>query len=82
MRSGQPDALDLMVSVNFGNMAMDLIEQKLSGRMCALRDGTYTHIPMSEISEGVRRVDVDELYDVDTYRPKVQHVLGKPMFLY
>jgi hypothetical protein len=25
---------------------------------------------------------VDELYDVDEYRPKVRHVSGKPMFLY
>jgi hypothetical protein len=32
--------------------------------------------------EGVKRVDVDELYDIDTYLPKVRHVLGKPMFLY
>ena len=31
---------------------------------------------------GVKRVDVDELYDVRNYRPKVRHVLGKPMFLY
>jgi 6-phosphofructokinase 1 len=30
----------------------------------------------------VKRVDVDELYDEDEYRPKVRHVLGKPMFLY
>jgi 6-phosphofructokinase 1 len=30
----------------------------------------------------VKRVDVDELYDVNTYRPKVRHVGGKPMFLY
>jgi 6-phosphofructokinase 1 len=33
-------------------------------------------------SEGVKRVDVDELYDVDAYVPKLRHVLGKPMFLY
>ena len=28
------------------------------------------------------RVDVDELYHVERYRPKVKHTLGKPMFLY
>lgn len=82
MRSGPPDALDLMVSVNYANMAMDLIAQRLSGRMCALRDGTYTHVSLSEVSEGLKRVDTDELYDLSSYRPKVQHVLGKPMFLY
>lgn len=82
MRSGAPDALDLMVAVNFANMAMDLIGNRVSGRMVALRDGTYTHIPMSTVTSGIKRVDVDELYDADQYRPKVRHVLGKPMFLY
>ena len=82
MRSGAPDALDLMVAVNFAHMAMDLIREGASGRMVALRDGTYTHIPMSTVASGVNRVDVDELYDVKAYRPKVRHVIGKPMFLY
>ena len=44
--------------------------------------GTYTHIPISTIMQGKKRVDVDELYDSNEYRPKVRHVLGKPMFLY
>lgn len=82
MRSGAPDALDLMVSVNFANMAMDLLRNGASGRMCALCDGNYTHVPMSIVTSGIKRVDVDELYDEKEYRPKVRHVLGKPMFLY
>jgi 6-phosphofructokinase 1 len=82
MRSGAPDALDLMVAVNFANLAMDLISEGSSGRMVSLRDGKYTHIPMSEVAMGVKRVDVDELYDTEQYRPKVYNVLGKPMFLY
>ncbi|MFP3883592.1 MAG: hypothetical protein ACLFRT_11100 [Actinomycetota bacterium] len=52
------------------------------GRMVALRSGTYTHVPISVTSEGVKRVDVDELYDSDSYQPLLRHVLGKPMFLY
>ena len=82
MRSGAPDALDLMVAANYAHLAMDLIEDGVSGRMVALRDGTYTHIPMSMVTSSVKRVDVDELYDRAQYRPKVRHVLGKPMFLY
>ncbi|HEX8183587.1 MAG TPA: 6-phosphofructokinase [Blastocatellia bacterium] len=82
MRSGAPDALDLMVSVNYAHMAMDLIREGISGRMCALRDGSYTHVPISTLTSGLKRVDVDELYDAKQYRPKVRHVLGKPMFLY
>ena len=82
MRSGAPDSLDLMVGVNFAHMAMDLVRDGQSGRMVALRDGNYTHIPLGEVTGGVKRVDVDELYDSEQYRPKVRHVLGKPMFLY
>ncbi|MFZ4660475.1 MAG: 6-phosphofructokinase [Caldilineaceae bacterium] len=82
MRSGAPDALDLMVAVNYANMALTLINSGVRGRMMALRDGAYTHVPMSIVGTGVKRVDIDELYDIQEYRPKVRHVLGKPMFLY
>jgi len=82
MRSGSPDSLDLMVATNYAVMAADLAIEKASGRMVALRGGTYTNVPISVTREGVKRVDVDELYDVELYRPKVRHVGGKPMFLY
>lgn len=82
MRSGAPDALDLMVSTSYGHLATDLILKKQSGRMVALRDGKYTTVSANIITEGKKRVDVDELYDVQNYRPKVAHLLGKPMFLY
>ena len=82
MRSGRPDSLDMMVATNFANMAADLALEGASGRMVALRSGTYTNVPISVTSEGVKRVDVGELYDTENYRPKIRHVMGKPMFLY
>lgn len=82
MRSGSPDSLDLMVATNYAVMAADLALEGDTGRMVALRNGTYTTVPISATRAGVKRVDVDELYDVHEYRPKVRHVLGKPMFLY
>jgi len=82
MRSGRPDSLDLMVGTNYAVMAADLAIDGSTGRMVALRGGTYTSVPISETEEGVKRVDVGELYDVEKYRPKVRHVRGKPMFLY
>jgi ATP-dependent phosphofructokinase / diphosphate-dependent phosphofructokinase len=82
MRSGSPDSLDLMVATNYAVMAADLALEGDTGRMVALRNGTYTTVPISATRAGVKRVDVDELYDADEYRPKVRHVLGKPMFLY
>jgi 6-phosphofructokinase len=82
MRSGAPDSLDLMVAVNYANIAMDLISDRRFNRMVALRHGTYTHVPLKTVTEGIKHVDVDELYDVENYRPKTRRVEGKPMFLY
>jgi 6-phosphofructokinase len=82
MRSGAPDSLDLMVASNYAVTAADLAMEGAHGRMVALRSGTYTHVPISVTSEGVKRVDVDELYDSEAYQPLLRHVLGKPMFLY
>jgi len=82
MRSGIPDSLDLMVAVNYANMAIDLFLKGVFGRLVALTRGIYTDIPLSTIATGQKRVDVRELYDVEEYRPKVRHVGGKPMFLY
>jgi ATP-dependent phosphofructokinase / diphosphate-dependent phosphofructokinase len=82
MRSGAPDSLDRMVAVSYGLLAMDLVAQGRSGRMVALRDGVYTHVPLKRVISGEKRVDVDEMYDVEQYRPKIADMLGKPMFLY
>lgn len=82
MRAGAPDSLDRMVALSYANLATDLISQGRSGRMVALRDGKYTHLPLSTVISGIKRVDVDELYDREKYRPKVANMLGKPMFLY
>ncbi len=82
MRSGEPDALDRMVANSFANLATDLIIKGTSGQMTALRDGRYTTVPIDTIMQGLKRVDVDELYDCETYKPRVVNMLDKPMFLY
>lgn len=82
MRSGSPDSLDLMVSMNYAVMAADLANSQRFGRMVALREGIYTNIPLTEGRDKVRHVDVGALYDAEAYRPKVREVAGTPMFLY
>ena len=82
MRAGAPDSLDRMVAISYGHLAVDQLLQGHSGRMVALQNGQYTTVPVETCVQGVKRVDVGELYDADTYRPKVRHMLGKPMFLY
>ncbi len=82
MRSGTPDSLDLMVANTFANMAMDIIQRGNYGQMVALQDGLYTYVPVDIVARGSRKVDVDELYDVEQYRPKIRKARGLPMFLY
>jgi 6-phosphofructokinase 1 len=82
MRAGAPDALDRMVGFSYGSLAIDRALSGYTGEMVALRDGVYTTVPLDHIAEGLKRVDVAELYDAQGYRPRVQHLIGKPMFLY
>lgn len=82
MRSGEPDALDRMVAFSYANLAADLLFRKESGKMVALKEGKYTTVPIETLTMGVKRVDVNELYDTERYRPKIANMLGKPMFLY
>jgi 6-phosphofructokinase 1 len=82
MRSGAPDGLDLMVADNFAGLAVSLIESGETHHMVALQHGVYTSVPIGTVTQGVKRVDVPELYDPDQYLPRVRHVQGKPMFLY
>ncbi|KAA3644847.1 MAG: phosphofructokinase [Chloroflexi bacterium] len=82
MRSGAPDSLDLMAAKTFANMAMDIIARGNFGQMISLQDGIYTYVPADMVLRGNRKVDVDALYDQETYRPKLRKARGKPMFLY
>jgi 6-phosphofructokinase 1 len=82
MRAGAPDSLDRMVAVCFGNLAVQLIARRNTGQMVALRQGVYTTVPVEMPTQGLKRVDVPELYDAENYRPRVSHLLDKPMFLY
>jgi 6-phosphofructokinase 1 len=81
MRSGAPDSLDLMVAANYAQMAMGLVERGESGRLVCLQRGVYSDVPIATLSQGKKRVNVPELYDTDSYRPKIRHVFGMPMFL-
>ena len=81
MRCGKPDALDRMVAMNFGNLAMDMLLDGASGLMVALQEGKYTTVGLNSVISGKKHVDVDRFYDRDNYQPKVTQVANLPMFL-
>jgi ATP-dependent phosphofructokinase / diphosphate-dependent phosphofructokinase len=82
MRAGPPDSLDRMVAAAYGAMAVQRLSQKKTGEMMALIDGKYDTVPVDMCLKGTKRVDINELYDTASYRPRLAHVKGKPMFLY
>src|SRR3954464_13328529 len=81
LRSGEPDMLDSMVATTFANIAMDLLRDGVTGRMAAIRDGKYAHAPLPDPSTPARRVDVENDYLVDRFRPKYADRLGDPLLL-
>jgi 6-phosphofructokinase 1 len=81
MRAGAADSLDRMVSMSFGNLAMQLIQRDEYGKLTALRGGKYTTVPIEIVLTGKRRVDVEAYYDKENYKPKIKDFLGIPMFL-
>jgi len=82
MRAGEPDAMDRMVGLAFGALAVQLVARKEHARMVALKDGNYCHVPIGTLEESQKLVDVSGLYDPATYRAKLMRVEGMPMFLY
>ena len=81
LRAGAPDAVDLLVPKNYGTMTVRLIEEGSTGLMVAVQDGRYTTEPADISTKGERRVDVEGMYDVDAYRPKVANFDGAPIYL-
>lgn len=81
LRAGAPDAVDLMVPKNFGTMTVQLIEDGSTGLMVAIQEGCYTTEPADISTKGECRVDVDGMYDVEAYRPRIARLDGTPMYL-
>ena len=81
LRSGEPDSLDALVATTFANIAMDLVETGVTGRMMAIQDGKYAHTSLPDPTLGPRKVDVPAMYNVERFRPRYNGKLGDPMLL-
>ena len=80
-RSGQPDAIDSIVPMVYGNLAIDLILEGKSGRMVCLKNGRYDHVPFEVVTEYDKKIDVDRFYDTERYRPHYHNCMGMPQFI-
>ncbi|MGH7477658.1 MAG: 6-phosphofructokinase [Longimicrobiales bacterium] len=81
VRSGDPDAMDSIVPMAFGNLALDLALQKRYGRLVSLHQGHYDSVPLDAISGAKKVVDVPKYYNTDRLRPIYESFNGKPLFI-
>ena len=72
LRTGSPDGQDLLGATNFAILAARMLKAGKFGRMTAYRQRyNLTDVALDIVTEGVNGVDVDSMYDVDAYKPRV-----------
>ena len=80
VRSGDPDALDSIVPMAFGNLALDLVVKKQYGRLVSIHKGFYDTVPLSSVTSDKKVVDVSKYYNTQRLRPIYQFD-GAPLFI-
>ena len=81
VRCGNPDALDSIVPMAFGNLALDLILSKTSGRLVSVRNGVYDSVPIDVVTGRKKVVDLHKYYNVERLRPVYKTLIRKPLFV-
>jgi 6-phosphofructokinase 1 len=81
VRCGEPDAIDSIVPMAFGNLALDLILQGTSGRLVCLRNGIYDNVPIDVIAGTKKVVDVAKYYNPERMRPQYETFERRPLFI-
>ena len=81
VRGGDPDAIDSIVPMAFGNLALDLALKGIHGRLVVLKNGRYDNVPLDVVTSHKKLVDVNQFYDIERYRPKYENFEMKPLFI-
>jgi 6-phosphofructokinase 1 len=81
VRGGDPDAIDSIVPMAFGNLALDLLLKGIHGRLVVLKNGRYDNMPLDVVTGTKKVVDVNHFYDTERYRPKYENFEMKPLFI-
>jgi len=81
VRGGDPDAVDSIVPMAFGNLALDLLLKGIHGRLVVLKNGRYDDVPIDVVTGSKKVVNVAQFYNTERYRPKYESFEMKPMFI-
>lgn len=81
VRCGDPDAMDSIVPMAFGNLAMDLVLDGAHGRLVSIRNGRYDDVPIEVVTSRKKVVDVKKFYNTERLRPHYERFDGAPVFI-
>lgn len=81
VRCGDPDAIDSIVPMAYGNLALDLIQKRTHGRLVVLKNGRYDNIPIDIVTSTKKTVNVDRFYNTDRLRPHYKSFEMTPLFI-
>ncbi len=81
VRGGDPDAVDSIVPMAYGNLALDLILGGFHGRLVVLKNGRYDDVPLDVVTSTKKIVNIDKYYNIERLRPQYNKFEMKPMFL-
>lgn len=81
VRGGDPDAIDSIVPMAFGNLAFDLVLQGISGRLVSLHNGCYDNVPIEVVTGRKKVVDVSKYYNPERLRPTYESFERQPLFI-
>jgi len=81
VRGGDPDAIDSIVPMAYGNLAMDLILKRIHGRLVVLKNGRYDNAPIDVVTSSKKMVNVNRFYNRDRLRPNYESFEMMPLFI-
>jgi 6-phosphofructokinase 1 len=81
VRGGDPDAIDSIVPMAYGNLAMDLIINKIHGRLVVLKNGRYDNVPIEVVTASKKVVNVKKFYNTERLRPNYESFEMMPLFI-
>ena len=80
-RCGDPDVVDSIVPMAYGNIALELLLKGSHGRLVVLSNGRYGDIPIDTVTATKKVVDIHEHYNTERLRPQFSSFENKPWFL-
>ena len=81
VRGGDPDAIDSIVPMAYGNLALDLILRGMHGRLVVLKNGRYDNMPIDVVTSTKKTVNVEKYYNKERLRPLYTDFEMQPLFI-